>query len=158
MHAPRLLLAALAGVLLFAVALPVAGHGAKPPRTLKVSPKTGTATTSFRVAFLPWRTATASSGVTYRVRLDWRGGRARTCDRTQIVNLYEVRRARWKALRLQADHPRRRPRWCAGTFVGRIQTVEPVDPCDTDSICRDDAYDEVTTIRRFTVRVRRAGR
>lgn len=156
MAASRLLLSLVAAVLVAVAVLPAAGEGARKERTLKVGPYVGSTKTAFRVAFKPRRSVSSELDY-YRVRLDWRGGRARSCDRSQVVDLEEVRRGTWKAVRLTANHPRRRPRWCAGTWIGRVQRVNFVeDACEADEICRDEgSYEDVETERRFKVFVRR---
>lgn len=143
-------------VLLAAALAPAAGHGARTERTLKVTPAVGTPTTTFRVAFNPRRSTAVLRRGSYRVRMDWRGRRARGCDRTAVVDLRFARRGRWRAVRLRPNHPRRTPRWCVGTWIGRIQVVERYEvTCDADEICREEgSYTDVTTERRFTRRVR----
>lgn len=155
MTAYRFSLLALATFAVVAL-VPPAGHGARAERTLKVTPASGTPTTTFRVAFNPRRSTAALRNGAYRVRMDWRGRRARTCDRTAVVELEFARRGRWKAVRLRPNHPRRSPRWCRGTWIGRIQVVERYEvTCEADEICRDEgSYSDVTTERRFTRRVR----
>lgn len=133
------------------VATPVRARAAK-AKGLKVTPRVASPRTPFRIAFRPKRSLMATDEDRYVVRMDWRGGRAKRCDRFATVDLYAVRRGRWKAVRLRPDTPRRHPRWCKGTWSGRILHVV-VDDCGGDEICRDP--DEYTTVeRRFTRRVR----
>ncbi|MBJ7329250.1 MAG: hypothetical protein JHC95_05090 [Solirubrobacteraceae bacterium] len=129
----RVLIAAL----IAALALPaVADSRAK---SLKVTPAVGSAKTTFRVVFKPKYSATYANNLTYGVRMDWRGGRAKGCDKyaESIVN---ARRGRWSVGRLTPNTPRGDRRWCKGTWVGRVMRYE-VDECSGDEICRDpDVY------------------
>ncbi|MBJ7329249.1 MAG: hypothetical protein JHC95_05085 [Solirubrobacteraceae bacterium] len=136
---------------LVVLTLPAAGHAAG--KQFKINTHHGTSKTTFRVAFKPKR-----SYDYYEVRMDWRGGKAKGCDKYASRTVVDNRRGAWSVVRLKPNTPRGNHRWCKGRWtvrVLRIHNYEVGDACGGDEICRDPAVDgtERITERKTHVRV-----
>lgn len=123
-----------------------------------VRPAVGGPKTKFRVKLKAPQTLGRGSEFRYVARISIRRGRAgaNRCDTSGSARIpRRVKKGKRLRFTIKPKTPKRKPRWCKGSYIGKVALEKYVDPCALDDgICRDSPFIDRRVKARFKVRVK----